>query len=70
MCPRRTVCVDDHARQPGRVEPGLSHLQGDPLERAYQRGDTIEKRRQLMLAWADDCESGEQTVSNVVAIGA
>ena len=41
------------------VELCLSHLQGDPLERAYQRGDIIEKRRQLMQAWADYCESGE-----------
>lgn len=35
------------------VELCLSHVQGDPLERAYQRGDVLEKRRQLMQAWAD-----------------
>jgi hypothetical protein len=35
------------------VELCLSHVQGDPLERAYQRGDILEKRRQLMQAWAD-----------------
>jgi hypothetical protein len=30
------------------VELCLSHVHGDPLERAYQRGDIIEKRRRLM----------------------
>ena len=54
------------------VELCLSHLQGDPLERAYQRGDIIEKRRQLMQEWADYCERGEPAAatSNVVAIRA
>jgi integrase len=54
------------------VELCLSHVQGDPLERAYQRGDIIEKRRQLMQAWADYCETGDvtATASNVVAIRA
>ena len=54
------------------VELCLSHLQGDPLERAYQRGDIIEKRRQLMQEWADYSERGEPAAatSNVVAIRA
>lgn len=54
------------------VELCLSHVQGDPLERAYQRGDIIEKRRQLMQAWADYCETGEQMVDagNVVPLRA
>jgi len=54
------------------VELCLSHVQGDPLERAYQRGDIIEKRRQLMQAWADYCENGESaaTAGNVVPLRA
>jgi integrase len=52
------------------VELCLSHVQGDALERAYQRGDIIDKRRQLMQAWADYCEHGEATGSNVVALRA
>jgi len=54
------------------VELCLSHVQGDALERAYQRGDIIEKRRQLMQAWADYCETGESAnaTSNVVALRA
>ena len=52
------------------VELCLSHVQGDPLERAYQRGDIIEKRRQLMQAWADYCEQDDQTADNVVPMRA
>ena len=52
------------------VELCLSHVQGDPLERAYQRGDILEKRRQLMQAWADYCEHGEQNAANVVPLRA
>lgn len=54
------------------VELCLSHVQGDPLERAYQRGDIIEKRRQLMQAWADYCDTGESASAsgNVVALRA
>jgi integrase len=53
------------------VELCLSHVQGNPLERAYQRGDIIEKRRQLMQVWADYCENGEQAITtNVVPIRA
>jgi hypothetical protein len=50
----------------------LSHIQGDPLERAYQRGDIIEKRRRLMQDWADYCMSGLDTaeVYNVVSLRA
>jgi len=51
------------------VELCLSHVQGDPLERAYQRGDILDKRRRLMQEWADFCEHGEQqSETNVVPI--
>jgi integrase len=54
------------------VELCLSHVQGDPLERAYQRGDILEKRRRLMQEWADFCATGRDAMSesNVVAIRA
>lgn len=52
------------------VELCLSHVQRDPLEQAYQRGDILEKRRQLMQAWADYCATGEPTISNVVPLRA
>jgi integrase len=54
------------------VELCLSHVQGDPLERAYQRGDILEKRRRLMRDWADYCTSGAASVDigNVVSLRA
>jgi integrase len=38
------------------VEAALSHTVGDATERAYRRGDALEKRRRLMEAWADYLE--------------
>lgn len=35
------------------VEAALAHVVGDATERAYRRGDALEKRRQLMEAWAN-----------------
>jgi hypothetical protein len=29
----------------------LAHVAGDETERAYRRGDALERRRQLMEAW-------------------
>jgi integrase len=37
------------------VEAALAHIVGDQTERAYRRGDALEKRRRLMDAWADFC---------------
>lgn len=34
-------------------EAALAHLVGDEVERAYARSDLLEKRRELMDAWAD-----------------
>lgn len=33
------------------AEAALAHVVGDEVERAYRRGDALEKRRKLMLAW-------------------
>jgi integrase len=38
------------------AEGALAHLVGDSTERAYRRGDVLEKRRQLMEAWAGFCD--------------
>lgn len=37
------------------AEISLAHVVGDETERAYRRGDALERRRLLMLAWADYC---------------
>ncbi len=39
------------------AEAALAHLVGDAVERAYRRGDALEKRRELMDAWATHCTS-------------
>lgn len=46
------------------AEAALAHVAGDATERAYRRGDALEKRRGLMEAWAEFCEPGAG--SNVV----
>ena len=38
------------------AEAALAHVVGDETERAYRRGTALEKRRRLMLAWANYCE--------------
>jgi integrase len=35
------------------AEAALAHVVGDDTEQAYRRGDSLEKRRKLMIAWAD-----------------
>ena len=40
------------------AEAALAHTVGDMTERAYRRGDALEKRRELMDAWSRYCEMG------------
>lgn len=40
------------------AEAALAHVVGDMTERAYRRGDALEKRRALMDAWAAFCAEG------------
>lgn len=39
------------------AEAALAHVVGDATERAYRRGDALEKRRKLMVAWAQYCDN-------------
>jgi len=39
------------------IEAALAHIVGDETERAYRRGDALEKRRDLMEAWAAFCRT-------------
>jgi integrase len=39
------------------AEMALAHTVGDKVEAAYRRGDLVEKRRELMEAWARYCET-------------
>lgn len=38
------------------IEAALGHAVGDAVERAYRRGDALDKRRKLMEAWAHYCD--------------
>ena len=38
----------------------------DKTEAAYQRGDLLEKRRRMMIAWARYCASPPRVKSDVV----
>ena len=49
------------------AEAALAHVVGDQTERAYRRGDALEKRRAMMNAWARYC-SNEPGESNLVAL--
>lgn len=40
------------------AEAALSHVIGDKAEQAYRRGDALQKRRELMEAWANYCGGG------------
>ncbi len=48
------------------AEAALAHVSGDATERAYRRGDALEKRRALMAAWANHCEPA--LVANVISL--
>jgi integrase len=42
------------------AEAALAHLVGDQTERAYRRGDALEKRRALMDAWSIFCTASKE----------
>ena len=42
------------------AEAALAHAVGDDTERAYARGDLLERRRQLMVAWAEFLDREER----------
>ena len=45
-------------------EVALAHTVGDETERAYQRGDLLNKRRRLMEQWSAFCRSKPRSKSN------
>ena len=48
--------VEEQTSFPGTLaEAALAHVVGDETERAYRRGDVLDKRRKLMTAWAEYC---------------
>jgi integrase len=49
--------LTDHSRE--LAEAALAHVVGDATERAYRRGDVLDKRRRLMEDWAAFLTAGE-----------
>src|SRR5216684_2424593 len=50
------------------AEMALGHTVGDKVEAAYRRGDLLQKRRQLMDAWAKHCATVQAAGGNVVTM--
>ena len=48
------------------AEAALAHVVGSAVEQAYRRSDALEKRRELMEAWANYC--APRSGSNVIAL--
>ena len=48
------------------VEAALAHAVGDETERAYRRGDALERRRALMQEWAQWCDKAGSAGAGVV----
>lgn len=47
------------------AEAALSHVVGDATERAYARGDALEKRRKMMITWANFCAGVKGNVTPI-----
>jgi integrase len=55
---------------PHAIELSLAHSVGSESERAYRRGDQLQKRRELMAAWARFCLSPPaESADKVIPIG-
>ncbi len=48
------------------AEIALAHQVGTEVERAYQRSDMLERRREMMAAWADFLEGREAKAGDVI----
>ena len=61
--------VAEETNFPGEVaEAALAHQNPNEVERAYQRGGLLDKRRKLMEAWGEFC-AADRTLANVISIG-
>jgi integrase len=61
--------VSERTNFPREVaEAALAHTLKDKVEAAYRRGDLFEKRRMLMVAWAEFCSQQPIDAKNVIGI--
>ena len=61
----RDWCAEQTIYPREAAELALAHAVGDSVERAYQRSDLLEKRRNLMAAWAAFCAQGPRSAKVV-----
>jgi len=50
------------------IEMALAHTIKNRTEAAYRRGDMLERRRAIMAAWADYCNTPRASGDNVTPI--
>ena len=50
------------------AKAALAHTVGNEVERAYRRGDALQKRRKLMQAWVGYLEAGALPSGDVVTL--
>jgi integrase len=50
------------------IEQAMGHQVGSQVERSYRRTDILEKRRELMVAWASFCSAKASAGSNVLRL--
>jgi integrase len=58
----RDWCGDETQFKRNVVEACLSHQVGNAVERAYRRRTALDKRREIMQAWASYCEANSTTI--------
>jgi integrase len=51
----RDWCAEATSYPRELAEAALAHVVGDATERAYQRGDALERRRRMMAHWGEFC---------------
>ena len=61
----RDWCGEETDFSREHAEACLAHSVGSAVERAYRRGNSLERRRTIMATWADYIFSGCTTVSAV-----
>ena len=61
----RTWGAECTSYPPEMFEIALSHAVGDAIERAYQRSDLLDRRRQMMEDWSAFCGGGRPRLTEL-----
>ena len=70
-CFRDWAAEEAHSFQTETIELALAHTIKNQVEAAYRRGDQLERRRELMAAWAKHIEAEQaQDTGNVILLKA